>query len=125
MISLSAVIPTGDEGFAFESFVAVEGPCVPNGTIQMCGVFVLAARSTSTTLKITHLPSGETCGSPTRFNFIMSSNVNGCLACENVAGVKTKTKKKRRRRRMRDLLRQTDECSRGRVPLLALVELSS
>ncbi len=45
----------------------------------MCGVFVFAARSTSTTLKITHLPSGETCGSPTRFSFIMSSKVKGCL----------------------------------------------
>ena len=28
----------------------------------MCGVLVLASRSTSTTLKMTHLPSGETHG---------------------------------------------------------------
>ncbi len=50
------------------------------GTIQICGVFVLASRFTSTTLKITHLPSGETSGSPTRLSFIMSSKVKGCLA---------------------------------------------
>jgi hypothetical protein len=28
----------------------------------------------------THLPSGEGTGSPTRFSFIMSSKVKGCLA---------------------------------------------
>jgi len=51
-------------------------------TIQMCGVFVFAARSTSTALKSTHLPSGEGSGSPTRFSFIMSFEVKGCLAWE-------------------------------------------
>src|ERR1700733_8944738 len=56
--------------------------CPPaSGTIQICGVFLFAAKSTSTTLNKTHLPSGEGTGSPTRFSFIMSSNVNGCLAC--------------------------------------------
>ncbi len=52
-----------------------------SGTIQMCGVFLLAARSTSTALNSTHLPSGEGTGSPTRFSFIMSSKVKGCLVC--------------------------------------------
>src|SRR6266853_1701643 len=52
------------------------------GTIQMCGVFLFAARSTSTALNSAHLPSGEGTGSPTRFSFIMSSKVKGCLACE-------------------------------------------
>jgi hypothetical protein len=51
-----------------------------SGTIQMCGVFLFAARSTSTALNKTHLPSGEGTGSPTRFSFIMSSKENGCLA---------------------------------------------
>jgi hypothetical protein len=50
------------------------------GTIQICGVLPLAARSTSTTLKITHLPSGETSGAPTRLSFIMSSKVKRAVA---------------------------------------------
>jgi hypothetical protein len=38
----------------------------------------------------THFPSGEGSGAPTRFNFIMSSNVNGCLG-EFGPGVWAKT----------------------------------
>src|ERR1700683_177179 len=71
----------------------------PRGTIQMCGVLVLASRLTSTTLKITHLPSGETSGSPTRFSFIMSSNVKGCLAwanAENARQIRASEAKKKR-----------------------------
>ena len=64
------------------------------GTIQICGVFVLAARSTSTTLKITHLPSGETSGSPTRFSFIMSSKVKGCLAWAMAGNVNARAEEK-------------------------------
>src|SRR5437660_5051259 len=70
----------------------------------MCGVFVFASRSTSTTLKITHLPSGETSGSPTRFSFIMSSKVKGCLAWARAGSVKLiKARKNGKKRRMRDL----------------------
>jgi hypothetical protein len=72
----------------------------------MCGVFVLAARSTSTTLKITHLPSGETCGSPTRFSFIISSKVKGCLdwaASDDAIAMSARLRM--RRRRMRRLLK--------------------
>src|SRR5207249_10783279 len=43
-------------------------------------IFVFAARSTSSQSNTTHLPSGDGTGAPTRFNAIMSSNVNGCLA---------------------------------------------
>src|SRR5579864_2100989 len=60
----------------------VAPPAGASGTIQMCGVFLFAARSTSTALNSTHLPSGEGTGSPTRLRDIMSSNVNGRLACE-------------------------------------------
>src|ERR1700751_2827552 len=95
-------------------------PTPPKGTIQMCGVLVLAARATSTTLKITHFPSGETCGSPTRFSFIMSSKVKGCLAWAASGRGNEKTRKERRRRRMKFLLRQTDECSRSSFQLLAV-----
>src|ERR1700739_4969066 len=92
----------------------------------MCGVFVLAARSTSVTLKITHLPSGETCGSPTRFSLIMSSNVKGCLAWASAEIANAKMRRDRRIRRMKYLLRQTDECSRSGFWLLAAsVELRS
>src|SRR5438309_1724819 len=82
------------------------------GTIQICGVFVFAARSTSTTLKITHLPSGETCGSPTRFSFIMSSNVKGCLDWAAIDDANAMSARlTMRRRRIKFLLRQTDEFS--------------
>src|ERR1700739_421783 len=75
------------------------------GTIQMCGVLVLASRFTSTTLKITHLPSGETSGSPTRFSFIMSSNVHGCLAWAKTENTKEmRERKEKTKRRMRMLL---------------------
>src|SRR5436190_17706560 len=50
------------------------------GTIHKCEIFVFAARSTSSQSNTTHLPSGDGTGAPTRFNAIMSSNVNGCLA---------------------------------------------
>src|SRR5205085_11057641 len=49
-------------------------------TIHRCEILVFASRSTSTASNTIHLPSGEGTGAPTRFNFIMSSNVNGCLA---------------------------------------------
>ena len=69
-----------------------------SGTIQMCDVFLFAARSTSTAANSTHLPSGEGTGSPTRFSFIMSSKVKGCLACEKAGREKRRTTKKVRRR---------------------------
>src|SRR5260370_39390761 len=75
----------------------------------MCGVFVLASRFTSTTLKITHLPSGETCGSPTRLSFIMSSKVKGCLAWG-----KAETVKKMRARKI-SKERGMGECSLKRL----------
>src|SRR5271166_6763990 len=87
-----------------------------SGTIQMCGVFLFAARSTSTALKSTHLPSGEGTGSPTRFSFIMSSKVKGCLACENAGRDKRRMRRKARRRMT--CLRGTRECStevRGQI----------
>src|SRR3984893_18591992 len=66
----------------------------------MCGVLVLASRFTSTTLKITHLPSGETTGSPTRLSFIMSSKVKGCLACATTGSRKAiRAREKRTKRR--------------------------
>src|SRR6202030_688395 len=49
-------------------------------TIQRCEIFVFASRSTSTASNTIHLPSGDGTGAPTRFNFIISSNVNGCFA---------------------------------------------
>src|SRR5271156_5939314 len=68
----------------------------------MCGVLVLASRFTSTTLKITHLPSGETTGSPTRLSFIMSSKVKGCLAWAKAAEAKMmRASAARKKRRMR------------------------
>src|ERR1700746_1566024 len=69
------------------------------GTIQMCGVLVLASRFTSTTLKITHLPSGETSGSPTRLTFIMSPKVKGCLAWGNAGHIGATTARDIRNRR--------------------------
>src|SRR5712671_3029609 len=71
----------------------------------MCGVFVLASRFTSTTLKITHFPSGETSGSPTRLSFIMSSKVKGCLAWETAGAVNPSARRKRQRWRMKEILR--------------------
>src|SRR5262249_31906976 len=83
---------------------------VPTRAIQMCGVLVLAARSTSTTLKITHLPSGETWGSPTRFSFIMSSKVMGCLDWAAAGSANDmNARQSGRRRRIQGLLGQTDE----------------
>src|SRR5450755_4723365 len=79
----------------------------------MCGVFLFAARSTSTALKSTHFPSGEGTGSPTRFSFIMSSKVKGCLAWENAGREKRRTKRKTNCRIM--CLRGTKECSTGRI----------
>src|SRR5439155_18993354 len=49
------------------------------GTIHKCEIFVFASRSTSTQSNTTHLPSGDGTGAPTRFSFIMSSNVKGRL----------------------------------------------
>src|SRR5580700_9453257 len=71
----------------------------------MCGVLVLASRLTSTTPKITHLPSGETCGSPTRLSFIMSSKVKGCLACAKAGSMNVRrARSAKRTRRMMNLL---------------------
>src|SRR5271157_3692303 len=103
------VIPSEAEGFA-ESFGAVEGPLLPlcsepSGTIQMCGVFLFAAKSTSTALNSTHLPSGEGTGSPTRFSFIMSSKVKGCLVWEK-AGTTRQSISRNERRRMHDLRKE-------------------
>src|SRR4029077_11660907 len=52
------------------------------GTIQSCEIFVFASRSTSTASNTIHFPSGDGTGAPTRFIFIISSNVNGCFAPE-------------------------------------------
>src|SRR5580658_6562219 len=83
------------------------------GTIQMCGVFVLASRLTSTTVKITHLPSGETTGSPTCLSFIMSSKVKGCFACAKAEMVKaTRARRTGIKRRIREPPQQTEKCSR-------------
>src|ERR1700692_4214015 len=79
-----------------------ETPVAPlfvfRGTIQMCGGFLFAARSTSTAANSTHLPSGEGTGSPTRFSFIMSSKVKGCWAWEKAGREKRRTRRKERRR---------------------------
>ena len=79
-----AVLIGDEDALLSPSLATGETPVAPlplfSGTIQMCGVFLFAARSTSTALNSTHLPSGEGTGSPTRFSFIMSSKVKGCLA---------------------------------------------
>src|SRR6202050_1432031 len=82
------------------------------GTIQICCVLVLASRLTSTTLKITHLPSGETCGSLTRLSFIMSSKVKGCLAWAKVGNTHTSRAQKVRKRRRMETPWQTQKSSR-------------
>src|SRR5579883_2904370 len=96
------VLPGEDEGFAGEPFAALAGPCAwfPSGTIHTCGVFVFAARSTSTALNSTHLPSGDGTGSPTRLSAIMSSNVNGRLPCEEAGKTHRTTTSKKKIRRM-------------------------
>src|ERR1019366_6937464 len=53
------------------------------GTIHRCGLRVFSSRVTSTALNATHLPSGETMGSPMRLSCIISSKVKGCLLCAN------------------------------------------
>src|SRR5450755_3206406 len=111
MRSPELVIPTGAGCFAEgEVSCGVEEPCVVSGTIQICEVFLFAARSTSTAANSTHLPSGEGTGSPTRFSFIMSSKVKGCFAWENAGREKRRTKRKARRRM--GGLRGTGKCSR-------------
>src|SRR5437667_10006613 len=60
------------------SFNRLDSPPVA-GTIHKCEIFVLASRSTSSAPNTTHLPTGDRTGRSTRFNFIMSSNVNGRL----------------------------------------------
>src|SRR5581483_4084798 len=45
-------------------------------------------------LKTTHLPSGDTAGSFTRFRAIMSSNVNGRLPCAKVCGTNVQSRTK-------------------------------
>src|SRR4051794_34777086 len=70
------------------------------GTIHMCGVFVFAARSTSTALKTTHLPSGEGTGSFTRFSFIMSSKVKGRFAASPCAPAKLDSNNKQPSQRL-------------------------
>src|ERR1022692_2500585 len=51
------------------------------GTIHRCGLRVFSSRLTSTAANPTHLPSGETMGSPMRLSCIMSSKLKGCLLC--------------------------------------------
>ena len=82
-----------------------------SGTIQICDVFVFASRLTSTTLKSTHLPSGDGTGSPTRLSFIMSSNVNGRFACASAATEKRQTNTIAKKRRMKTS--GTGQCSTG------------
>lgn len=43
------------------------------GVTHRCDVFVFASSDTSTAEYSTHLPSGDNCGSPTRFIIIRSS----------------------------------------------------
>src|SRR5207302_7621998 len=66
----------------------------------MCGVFVFVARSTSTALKTTHLPSGEGTGSFTRFSFIMSSKVKGRFAARPCAPAKLESSNKQTNQRL-------------------------
>src|SRR4029077_12284412 len=70
---------------------AAAGPLA--GTIHKCETFVFAFRSTSSQSNTTHFPSGDGTGAPTRFNAIMSSNVNGRLAvgCPTALMAKPKT----------------------------------
>src|ERR1035441_7289727 len=89
----------------------------------MCGVFLFAAKSTSTALNSTHFPSGEGTGSETRFSFIMSSKVKGCLAWENEGREKRRTKRKTKRRIT--CLRRTKKCSTGGQRSDCRVEASS
>src|SRR6476659_5679036 len=72
-----------------------------SGTIQMWGVFLFAARSTSTALNSTHLPSGDETGSATRLSDIMSSKVKGCLACEKAGTTENTVRSRMRTRRIR------------------------
>src|SRR5215468_9969870 len=84
-----------------------------SGTIQMCGVFLFDARSTSTALNRTHLPSGEGTGSATRLSDIMSSKVSGCLPCAKT-GTREKTVKIRMRaRRMHSSADKRDSVEHG------------
>jgi hypothetical protein len=54
----------------------------------------------------------------------MSSNVKGRLAWGRAGTVNVRKRRKRRRRRMKNLQRQTDECSRGEQVFLALFSLN-
>ena len=67
------------------------------GTIHRCGLRVFSSRLTSTAVNPTHLPSGETMGSPTRLSCIMSSKVKGRLLCAKPESEQQRRKRKRRR----------------------------
>src|ERR1017187_10566259 len=54
-----------------------------SGTVQTCTGFLLAATSTVWTVKATSLPSGETCGSPIRFNSSRALTSNGFFLREH------------------------------------------
>src|SRR5271167_1084174 len=66
-------------------------------TIHRCGLRVFSSRLTSTTANATHLPSGETIGSPMRLSCIMSSKVNGRLPCAKPLREQQKRMRKMRR----------------------------
>src|SRR3954470_10372550 len=66
-------LPSGDQrGRPSETalFIILRDSPPAIGTIQMCCGRLFAARSGSTAVNVTHLPSGEGTGSPTRFNCI-------------------------------------------------------
>src|SRR5271157_4265164 len=62
-------------------------PGVPAGpgAIQICDGFLLAAKSTVCTVNVTHLPSGEICGSLIRFNSIMAAKSKGFFCAKTIA----------------------------------------
>src|ERR1700751_3310010 len=79
-----------------------------SGTIQMCGVFLFDAKSTSTALNSTHLPSGEGTGSPTRLSDIMSTKVKGRLGCEKAGTTENTVRSRMSTRRIRSSANKRD-----------------
>ena len=62
-------------------------------TIQIWCGFLLAATSMVCTVKATHLPSGESCGSEIRFNSIMALTSNGRFWANTSTGTRRKKEK--------------------------------
>ncbi len=70
---------------ASPSCVSWRGAPPASGAIQICDGFLLAAVSTVWTVNVTHLPSGEICGSPIRFNSIMAAKSKGFFCAKTIA----------------------------------------